>query len=97
MRIELAEVNLNQASACLPIRSRYALLEITEAGEWRVLLYGLKPDSLVILQDLFSAAEVGHLSLTTVEGDRTAGLVKVSRLSVGNESHAALQGLSNLP
>lgn len=97
MRIELTAVEILGPNGILPLKAQHALLEVTEQGEWRVLLAGLKVDSLTVLQDLFPSAGVAKIGLTSTEGDRTAGLVKVAKLSVGNVNGAVLQGLSPLP
>jgi hypothetical protein len=96
MRIALTAVDMHSPSGALPLRVQHAVLEINEKGEWRVLLGGLKVDTLTLLQDLFASGEVARISLTTDEGDGATGMVRVARLSVGNASGAVLQGASPL-
>ncbi|MFZ5827442.1 MAG: hypothetical protein ACOY94_24335 [Bacillota bacterium] len=97
MRVELATVELQDPGRNLPLKAQYSALEVTEGGEWRVLLDGLKIDTLTILQDMFTSASVAQVSVTTIEGDRTSGLAKVTSLKVGGNSAAVLQGLAPLP
>lgn len=97
MRTELTTVELQDPNGTLPLKAQQALLEVRETGEWRVLLAGLKVDTLTLLQDLLASASVARIGLTTAEGDRTAGMVRVAKLSVGNASSAVLLGLSPLP
>lgn len=93
MRIQLTRVELHSQ----PVMAQYALLEISEGGDWRVHLQGLKPESLLLLEELFTAGEATRLAFTTSEGDRSAGPVRVSRLAFGNQPTATLQGLAPLP
>lgn len=97
MRIELTAVELQDPNGTLPLKSQCAILEVKETGEWRIHLQGLKADSLTLLQDLFTSGGVARIALTTDEGDRTAGTVRVSKIAVGNVAGAVLQGLSSLP
>lgn len=97
MRIPLVTVELLDPNGTLQLKAQSAVLEATEKGDWRVLLAGLKVETLTLLQDLFSSANVARVALVTEEGDRTAGMVRVAKLAVGNASGAVLQGLSDLP
>jgi len=96
MRHYLSQVVLQVGSDLVAVKAKVCALEVTETGDWRVILQGLMPETLVLLQDLFGTPHVVHVQGRLETDQRVRGDARVAKLSVGNLAVAVLEGTSNL-
>ncbi len=97
MRHYLETVTIQTDGGFAVLKAQLSALEVTEAGEWRILLQGLKAESLVVLEELLGVPQAVQVLAQTEDGGPLRGTVRVARLSLGNLTMAVLDGVSPLP